>query len=421
MLRLIEGGNHSSGPYIDNPYRGTRFPYISANVVDRVSGEPILPPFVVKEVGAIKLAFIGAVLKETPTVVMPAGISHLRFLDEIESINRYVRYLRESRDIRTFVVLIHQGGRQTAYEGPTQPGVILTGQEIMKIIEGLDDDVDVVVSGHSHNFTNTLVKNSHGKDILVIQAFASGTAYADIQLQIDRSTGDVVEKVGAIVTAYADRGPGLVPDPEVKQLVSLAEQKVAPLTMRFIGEAQTEILRIENEAGESDLGNLVADAQRAAMKTDFAFMNPGGLRADLPKGAISFRDLFLVQPFSNTLLRMTLSGQDIYDLLNQQWVGQSRPRMLKVSGLTYSWDNRRLPGEKVVDVRGQDGLPLDRAKTYSITVNDYLAAGGDRFSVFIKGRDRVGGPVDIEALVSYVKLLPQPFECPSNNRILRLR
>jgi 5'-nucleotidase len=158
LFRLLNGGNHASGPFLENPYRGARYPTISSNVVDEKTGKPILPPFVIKDVKGIRIAFIGAVLKETPTIVTPTGVAGLKFLDEADSINRYVRWLRTTEGIRTFVVLIHQGGRQTTYEGPTQPGGLISGQEIVDIVSRLDDDVDVVVSGHAHAFTNTLLK-----------------------------------------------------------------------------------------------------------------------------------------------------------------------------------------------------------------------------------------------------------------------
>ena len=417
MIRLIEGGTHRSGPFLQNPYLGARFPYISANVVDKDSREPILPPFVVKEVNGTRLAFIGAVLKETPSLVMSTGIAGLAFLDEAESINRYVRQLRDDQGLRAFVVLIHQGGRQTPYEGTTRPGDLMGGQAIMKIIDRLDDDVDVVVSGHSHEFTNAVVKNRNGKDLLVTQAFASGTAYADIRLMISRRSGEVAEKSAAIVTTYADEGPGLSPDPEVKKLVTQVETQVAPLAMRGIGEAAADIVRAENLAGESALGNLIADAQRAALGTDFAFMNPGGIRTDLRKGSLVFRDLFAVQPFGNSLVRMTLTGHQIYDLLNQQWSNQP-PRILNVSGLTYTWDHDRAVGDRVVEVQ-KNGAPIDRAAVYSVTVNDFLAAGGDNFTVFLKGDRQTIGPIDLKALVAYLQGLPQPFRASIEGRITR--
>jgi 5'-nucleotidase len=418
MLRLIRGGTHQSGPFFEDPYRGARFPYISANAVDKVSRQPILPPFVIKEIDGVRLAFIGAVLKETPTIVSPTGVEGLAFLDETESINRYVEPLRKTEGIHTFIVLIHQGGRQTRYEGTTQPGALMVGQEITKIVQGLDDDVDVVVSGHTHAFTNALVKNRNGKDILVTQALSYGTAYTDIHLAIDRGTGDVIQKSAAVVSTYADAGPGLMPDPAVKQFVSMIEEKVAPLTTRVIGQAGADILRAENDAGESALGNLIADAQRAALKTDFAFMNPGGIRTDVFAGPITYRDLFTVQPFGNSLISMTLTGAQIYDLLNQQWSNQPQ-RILKVSGLTYTWDSNRPVADRVVEVR-QNGSPIDRTAVYSVTTNDFLAAGGDNFSVFLKGKNQTGGPIDLKALVNYLEGFSRPIAAAVEGRIVRI-
>jgi 5'-nucleotidase len=380
LLRLLNGGNHPSGPFLENPYRGARYPTVSSNVVDEKTGKPILPPFVIKQIMGVRLAFIGAVLKETPTIVTPTRVAGLKFLDEAESINHYVRWLQRHEGIRTFVVVIHQGGRQATYVGPTQPGGLLHGEAIVDIVSRLDDDVDVVISGHAHSFTNALLKNRNGAEILVTQAFSSGTAYADIDLTIDRRTRDVVAKSAAIVTTFADAGPGLTPDPRVADLVAQAQAKVAPLVNRVIGAAAIDLLRTENPAGESALGNLIADAQRTAMGTDFAFMNPGGIRADLLAGPVTYGELFTVQPFGNSLVRMDLTGQQIYELLNQQWLNQPFPRILKTSGLTSTWDINRPVGDRIVEVR-RNGTPIDRQATFSATVNSFMAAGGDNFTV----------------------------------------
>lgn len=419
LVRLLNGGNHPTGPFLENPYRGARYPTVSSNVVDEKTGKPILPPFVIKQVKGVRLAFIGAVLKETPSIVTPTGVAGLKFLDEADSINRYVRWLRMTEGIRTFVVLIHQGGRQTTYEGPTQPGGLINGQDIVNIVTRLDDDVDVVVSGHAHAFTNALLKNQNGAEILVTQAFSSSTAYGDIDLMIDKHTRDVVAKSAAIITTFADAGPGLTPDPHVTELVAQAQAKVAPLVNRVIGEAATDLLRAENPAGESSLGNLIADAQRAALGTDVAFMNPGGIRADLSAGPVTYGELFTIQPFGNSLVRMDLTGQQLYDLLNQQWVNQPFPRILKTSGLTYTWDNNRPIGDRIVEVL-RNGTPIDRQATFSVTVNSFMAAGGDNFTVLLQGGNQVGGPLDLDALITHIQTLPQPFSTAVEGRIVRL-
>ena len=418
LKRLIGGGNHANGPFLEDPWRGARFPYVSANVVDEASGRPILPPYVIRKVDGMPIAFIGAVLKGTPSIVTPSGVAGLRFLDEAESINRYIPELRRMK-VRAIVVLIHQGGRQSTYAGPTRVDAPEVSGEILDIVRQLDDEIDVVVSGHYHSFTNALLKNQNGKPILVTQAFSSGSAYADIDLEISRASRDVVAKSAAVITTWADEGPGLTPDAQALALTQAAEEKVAPLVNQVIGTAATNITRSENSAGESALGNLIADAQRAAMATDFAFMNPGGIRADLAAGEVTWGELFAIQPFGNSLVKMNLTGQQVYQLLEQQWAGQSFPRLLKTSGLTYTWNAAAPVGSRVVAVY-RNGILIDPTATYSVTVNSFLADGGDNFAVLKQGTNRVTGPVDLDALITHVRSLPQPFTAAITGRIERL-
>lgn len=419
MLRLLKGGNHASGPFLEKRYRGARFPYVSANVVDADSGKPLLPPYVIKQARGQRVAFIGAVLKETPSIVTPTGVAGVRFLDEADAINRYVPEIK-ARGVHAIVVLIHQGTRATPFSDATRAQPQVLSGAIGDIVKRLDDEIDIVVSGHAHGFTNALVANNNGRPILVTQAFSAGTAYADIDIAIDPASHDIVEKSAAIVTTWADEGPGLMPDADVAQMVAQAEQRVAPLVNRVIGTAAIDILAASNDAGESALGNLIADAQRAALNTDFAFMNPGGIRADILAGVVTWGELFTVQPFNNDLVRMNLSGAQIVQLLNRQWQGQAFPRILKTSGLTYLWDNARPVGDRIVEVRDANGSLLNPAASYSVTVNSFLAAGGDNFSVLNAGTQRVVGPVDLDALVTYILARPQPFSAAVEGRIQRI-
>lgn len=148
-------------------------------------------------------------------------------------------------------------------------------------------------------------------------------------------------------------------------------------------------------------------------------MNPGGIRADLPAGSVTFGELFTIQPFGNSLVQMILTGQQIYDLLNQQWENQPFPRILKTSGLTYTWDNNRPIGDRIVEVR-RDGAPIERQATFSVTVNSFMAAGGDNFTVLLQGGNQVGGPLDLDALITHIQTLPQPFSAAVEGRIVRL-
>src|SRR6185369_282899 len=204
-----------------------------------VTNQPILPPYVIKRVKGIPIAFIGAVLEATPTIVTPTGVAGLKFLDEADAVNSYVPELK-AQGIKTIVLLIHQGGSQTSYTTATNTSLTnsaLNSVDILDVVTRLDDEIDVVVSGHSHTFTNLLVTNNGGKKILVTQAFSASTAYGDIDLTIDPVTKDVVTKSAKIVTTFADVAPGNAPDAAAVSLVAAAEARVAPLTSQVVGFA----------------------------------------------------------------------------------------------------------------------------------------------------------------------------------------
>ena len=416
MLRLLNGGNHANGPFLEAPWRGARLPYISANVVDIAAKRTLLPAHLVKRVNGVRIGVIGAVLEGTPTIVTPSGVAGLRFTNEAAAINKEVEYLRR-QGIRSFVVTIHQGGSQTAYEGATDPAAGPVSGAIVEIVRQLHDDVDVVVSGHAHGFTNALLPNRNGKPILVTQAFSSGTAYGDIDLEIDRVSGDVLSKTARIVTTWADAGPGLTPDAEAAALLAAADEKVAPIVNELVAVAGATLTRTTTLAGESALGNLIADAQRASMNTEFAFMNPGGIRADLQLGEVTWGELFAVQPFGNDVVKLELTGAQIITLLQQQWSDPNRTRILQISGLRYRYDLSQPVSQRIVSVEETDGTPLDLTASYVVAVNSFLADGGDGFVVLREARNKVVGPVDLQALIDYVRALPQPFTAAIENRI----
>jgi 5'-nucleotidase len=405
LLRLIDGGNFATGPFLEDPYRGANFPYVSANVVNTSDGSNLVPPLVIKLVQGVPVAVIGAVLKGTPTIVTPTGVAGLSFLDEADAINSYVPGLKAA-GIHTIIVTIHQGGFQSSYTGPTNPAATLSsGPEITDIVNRLDDEIDVVVSGHTHAFTNALLSNAHGHPILVTQGFSFGTAYDDIDLLIDPVTRDVVSKTAKIVTTFGDAGPGLTPDPRATAITAAAFNSVAPLITQVFGFANAAFTRTENAAGESTLGDLIADAQREQQGTQMAFMNPGGIRADLPAGAITYNNLFTIQPFGNTMVNLNVTGAVIKNILEQQFpgaFGQTVQRILKISGLTYVWNPAAPVGSRIVSIR-VGGVPIDPAATYLVTTNNFVAAGGDGFTQFLNGTNQIGGPIDLDVLIAYVK------------------
>ncbi len=403
--RLVEGGCHPTA----GCWSGATFSYLTSNVVDTKTGKTIFPAYKIINVAGARIGFVGAVLKGTPEIVVPSGVAGLEFRDEAESINAAVTELN-LQGVHAIVVLIHQGG--------TQAGNVPTGAlsgPIVEIANKLSDDVDIIASGHTHQFTNAVVD---GK--LITQAFSYSQAFADIDVTIDRARRDIVAKKAEIVTTFNE---GITPDAEIATMVKKYEDQVAPLINRVIGTAAARITAEQNPAGESALGNLIADAQRAKMGTQFAFMNPGGIRAPIEAGEVTWGELYAVQPFANDLVKMTLTGDQIYALLNQQWQPQSdgsvRTRFLQISGLSYTWSDARPVGNKVVEVRGANGQPLDRAMRYTVTVNIFLAGGGDAFTVLTQGTERSVGPVDLDALVDYVKALPQPFNAAVEGRIVK--
>jgi 5'-nucleotidase len=420
LMRLIKGGDHPSGPFLEPHWRGARFGYVSANVVQAKTKRPLVDAFSVQRVPGAAIGFIGAVLRKTPSVVTPSGVAKLSFLDEAETINRAVRQLKQS-GVRAIVVSIHQGLVQEPYLGPSRGDAAAPSGALLEILQKLDAEVDVVISGHTHEFSNALLPNGRGGTLLVTQAYSASMGFGDIDLVIDKQSGDVVSKTARIVSTWGDDGPGLTPDAETAALVAQADARVADKVNINVGTAADAIRRKQNEAGESALGNLIADAQRAAMGSDFAIINPGGIRADFDAGPIHWGEVFAVQPFRNRVIELTVTGQQLYELLNQQW-GPEQPaggRILQVSGFSYAWDSN-VPegGSRVLEVRAARG-PIAREASYRLSANAFLAEGGDGFRVLTTGTYPRQGEVDLDILADYLKNLPQPFNARVEGRIKR--
>jgi 5'-nucleotidase len=403
LLRLQNGGAHPKTEPYTGVWPGAATQYLCASVVDKQTQQPIFPPCAVSEVEGVKVGFIGADLEETPTIVKPSGVATLDFLDEAQSINKYVNELKE-QGVETIIVLLHQGGAGDRQGGP------ISG-EIVDIVNAIDDEVDVVITGHTH----TGFWGNIGSKI-VTQAYSNGTAFADIDLTVDRTTKDVVEKSAQIIDTYHDAA--IPADAAVEELVNYYKELAAPISNQVIGTAAYDLTKDQNNAGESALGNLIADAQKWKMGSELAFMNPGGIRANLKSGEVTWGELYTVQPFNNTLVKMNLTGAQIETLMEQQWKDQPYPRVLQISGLNYTWDPAQPAGERVDPAKILvNGQPIETEKTYSVTVNSFLADGGDNFTVLKEGTERENGPVDLDALVEHVQQLDQPFGSSIEGRI----
>lgn len=414
--RIVNGGNHERGPFLGHAYPGAPFTYIGANVHDTQTGRTIVEPYVVKTLSGLRIGLIGAVLREAPVFLMPSGIKNLSFDDEVSTINAAADQLSK-QGVHTIVVVIHQGGYQCFAPGVAHDERAVSGP-IVAIVKHLHPEVDVVVSGHTHTVLSALLPNSAGAPTLVTQAFHAGTGFAEIQLTIDSATDDVIEKQARIVSPWADVPPANAVDPEIVALVSKAEFSVQAKTTRIIGTAESTIHAAPDPAGNSELGDLIADAQREAVGADLAFTTPSWVRGNIESGKVTWGELFRIQPFGNRLMKLTLSGQQVVDLLNQQWSIEDHPRVLHISGISYRWDPHRAPNDRIVEVL-RDGRPLLREKQYSVVLNEYLAQGGDAFTLLQNVPRRPTNLLDIDALERYVKK-HNPLRAKDEKRIVRV-
>jgi len=375
-----------------------RFQYLAASTRDGASGRTLLPPYVIQRVKGVPVGLIGLTLKDTPHIVTAQGVRGLVFDDEVATVNALVPQL-QAQGVQAIVVLIHEGGFPAA--GPDACAG-LSGP-IVPIVQRLDPAVDLVISGHTHR---DYVCRVGGR--LLTSAGRYGTLLTEIRLQVDRASGDVVDANAANHVVDPAR---FQPDPAIAGLVADVVERARPLAERPVTRLPGPLSREPDRAGESPAGRLVADAQLAATRdagAELALMNPGGLRADLrpePGGGLRYANLYELQPFSNTLVTMTLRAADLQALLERQWQGQPMARVLLVShGFGYRWDGRQPPGRRIVPgslvLNGRALAPDDPVR---LTVNSFLAGGGDNFDGFKAGTDRVTGPIDLDALEAWLR------------------
>jgi 5'-nucleotidase len=413
LLRLLNGGNAKAGPFLQNPWRGSRVPYVCANVLDKRTGRTLLPPYAVVVIAGIPVGVIGAVLKETPTLVPAWATANLTFTDEAAAINAAAKEL-QAQGVHTLLVTIHQGvvpvsaAHGFEWHGP-----------LLRIVAQLDPGIDVVISGHTHNFTNALWPDRAGKPVLVVQDFSYGMAFGELTLKLDRRSGRVLAKAARVLPAWADAGVGLHPDASVAKLIQDAQATVGPRVARVLGQSHIALTRSMSAAGESALGDFIADAQRAAVRADVALMNPGGLRADLAAGPISWGDVLTLHPFGNHILALQMTGAQLRSVLEEQWSADPAaiPRILKTSGLYYQWDPGSPVGAHVLLACDARHRPILAGATYRVAVNDFLVGGGDDFKGFGTLPVAQVGPLDTEAFESYLKTLHGSITAPAGPRI----
>jgi 5'-nucleotidase len=402
LLRMQNGGCHPAdkcqGPH---PFAGAKFHYLAASTFEKSSGKTVFPPYEIREFDGVPVAFIGLTLKGTPNIVSPVGVAGLEFRDEADTVNALVPELK-ARGVEAIVVLIHEGGVPTGDYNEC-PGI---SGPIVDIVKKFDRAVDIVISGHTHQ---AYVCDIDGR--LVTSGDKYGTLVTTIDVKLDPATHDVISAKADNVIV---RNAALAKDSDQTALIAAYDKLAAPIAERRAGSVTDTLSRVPNEAGESVLGDIIADAQLAATRSDkdggamIALTNPGGIRTDIAKkedGAVSYGDVFASQPFRNQLVTLTLTGAQIKDMLEQQWLDPKRPRILQVSkGLEYTWDNAKPYGEHVAaESLALNGARIERAQAYRVTVNNYLSVGGDGFTVFKDGKAPLTGGYDADALDAYFK------------------
>jgi 5'-nucleotidase len=426
LLRMQNGGSHPVDGDLDGDgFEGADFKYLSANVVVDATRKTLFPAYSIKNYNGVRVAFIGMTLEGTPTIVTPSGVAGLTFLDEVETVNALIPTLRR-KGIESFVILLHEGGFSSGgpegddcTDGLTDP--------LKTIVEGFDDAVDLVIAGHVND---EFVCEVDGK--WVTMADNAGRLFTDIDVTLDRVTKDMTVVSIDNVPTYQS---AVTPAADLTALIDKYDALADPLANVVIGSITADITRTQNLAGESALGDVIADAQLAATsavgsgEAVVAFMNPGGIRESFTfaesiegegDGNVTYGEAFTVQPFGNSLVTMTLTGAQIETLLEQQWDSLGARVLQPSEGFTYTWDEDAPIGARVDPATiAIDGVTVDPAASYRVTVNSFLADGGDRFPILIQGTDRLGGDVDLDALVDYFEA-NSPIEPGPQDRITRL-
>jgi 5'-nucleotidase len=415
LLRQQHGGCDSPRPLkacqMAKDYRGAKFTYLAANVVDKATGKPFIPAFRIEDVKGVKIGLVGAVLQDTRSVVMASGIAGLEFGDEAEAINRVVPEMRR-QGADAIVALVHEGG--TSPEHPMQPGCSQLSGPIVGIVKKLDPSIRLVITGHTHQ---SYLCKVDGRT--VTQASSYGHMLTRIGMTVQKGVGSVGDI--RVENVLVKQGDYPADEKMAAFIAKVKDSSRAALSRPVARLASAPVLRKQNEAGEAPLGNLIADAVLAAtrdMGARIGFMNEGGIRKDLEAGegnVTAFGQAQAVLPFGNTLVVMDLTGAQIRALLEGQWSKDAaNGEMLQVSnGFSYTWDARRPAGSRVTAV-SLDGKPLEDGKTYRIVANNFLAEGGDSFPEFGKGTNRLEtGLLDLDAFTEYLRSIEGQAAAPA--------
>ncbi|MFF8966464.1 bifunctional metallophosphatase/5'-nucleotidase [Streptomyces globisporus] len=441
LARLQNGGCHPvEGCYEKGKkFKGADFPYLAANVTKEKTGKPLLKPYTVWKKNGVKIGFIGVTLEGTPDIVTANGVKGLKFHDEVETINKYAREL-DRKGVKSIVALIHEGGApaSTSYNYDCDsPGAGdgISGP-IVDIAKGITPKVDALVTGHTHQAYVCTVPDPSGKPRMVTSASSFGKLYTDTTLTYDRRTNDIVRTSVKSANHVVTRDQPKAPD--MTRLIDRWNKLAAPIANKPQGWISADINGRGSTAPEKPLGNVIADAQLEGLApadkggAEVAFMNPGGIRADLVHkasgsegdGVVTYGEAFTVQPFTNMMNVVDLTGAQLVSALQQQVSGpnEASPKILQVSkGLTYTLDLTKSGADRVVaGTIKLNGEAIDPARTYRVAMNEFLAGGGDGFPALGQGTNKLVGASDLDLFNAYLAAhssATTPLAPPATDRI----
>lgn len=397
LARLSKGGCAPDGCSPGEPFTGADFDFLAANLTN-ARGElpPEVRPWTMIEAGGHKIGVVGTVTPDTVNLVFPEGIRGYTFGDQAEAINKYVPAMQQA-GAETVVALVHDGGGQGAPAKTTDyNGCAEISPDVPELAARTGPAVQVILTAHSHQ---PYVCEFDGK--VVTQGSSYGRLVTDVTLRFDDDGKVTAGAVNRVVTRDVE------PDPEITGLIDFFTAQAAPRAGRVVGTATAPLAKA-SATGESPLGAVIADAMLdvtgESAQAVAAFMNPGGVRADIDQGPITYGNIYETQPFGNQVVTLTLTGRQILDLLEQQWDNESKPAVLSVAGLSYAYDDTAPPGAKVIDDSVRiAGEPLNEVAVYRVSTNNFLASGGDGFTMFTRGTDTTVGPTDLDALETYLR------------------
>ncbi|WP_167502173.1 bifunctional metallophosphatase/5'-nucleotidase [Streptomyces malaysiensis] len=444
LNRIQNGGCHpKEGCYEKGKtFEGADFPYLAANVTDEKTGKPILKPYTVWQHKGVKIGFIGVTLEGTPDIVTAEGVKGLKFHDEVETINKYAKELQR-KGVKSIVALIHEGGlpASSSYNYDCDNGGAGKGISgpIVDIAKNITPTVDALVTGHTHQAYTCTIPDPSGTPRTVTSAASFGRLYTDTTLTYDRSTGDIVRtsvKGANAANHVVDRDQPKAPD--LTSLIGRWNKLAAPIAGKPVGYISADVNGRGSSAYETPLGDVIADGQLEALApadkggAQLAFMNPGGIRSDLAytasgsegDGVVTYGEAFTVQPFTNMMNVIDLTGSQLITALQQQVSGsnEASPKILQVSrSLTYTLDLTKSGKDRIVtDSVKLNGEPIDPAKTYRVALNEFIAGGGDGFPVFKEGKNKLVGASDLDTFTAYLgahSSQSAPLDPPKADRI----